>query len=33
VYYPIVAGKAYRNMGRDWDDIVTLAIDPDRTLH
>lgn len=32
-YYPIVAGKAYRNMGRDWDDIVTLAIDPDRTLH
>lgn len=32
-YYPIVAGKAYRNMGTNWDDIVSLAIDPDRTLH
>ncbi len=33
VYYPIVAGMAYRNMGTDWDELITLAIDPDRTLH
>jgi hypothetical protein len=32
-YFPIVAGKAYRNMEGNWDDIITLAIDPDRTLH
>jgi hypothetical protein len=32
-YYPMVAGQAYRNVGVNWNDILSLAVDPGRTVH